>query len=653
MMEVEEVTRNRTNPNGGVERAATGMLMEPISFSRAEGGTTHAKAIRLKEHIVEIISDSGEGAQKCGQSFGSIVARMGNGVWTVEIIPAEIRPPARSVAGASGNRIRIGTKQVTNGGNETDLVVAFNEQVLLGRVRSNELKPGCTILLESMWSGDRDPKIVKSYSDTLAQLRTAGYKIYEIPMEHECRKLVSDPRKGKNMFALGLLCRTYSLDLQVAREQVALTFGKKATQIIESNIALLEAGYAWAEANLDFFYEIPAVKSLVPQIVVNGNTALALGVLASGMEICAMYPITPATSASHYLSDVFEEVGGIVHQAEDEIAACSFAIGASYAGKCTVTITSGPGYSLKQEAIGLAVMGEIPLVVVNVMRGGPSTGQPTKTEQGDLMTTIFGSHGDAPKVVIAPATIEDCFYSVITARKIAETFNMVVVILSDANLASSQQPFKRPVFDEAWLAPPIDQSAVPAGAKPYDWDPKTGLARRFIPGQPGGMHTLTGLAHDENSHVAYDPEINQRAMRARSLKLATLQKTLSPPTVFGDATGDLLVIGWGSSKGAIEEAVEALRAEGTKVSSLHLTFIQPMPPGIKEIMAGFKKVMTIENNWSDSPADEMIDESNRRYSALATLLRARYLVDVDCWSECRGTPLKPNTVRRVILEALS
>ena len=217
-------------------------------------------------------------------------------------------------------------------------------------------------------------------------------------------------------------------------------------------------------------------------MVVNGNTALALGVLASGMEICAMYPITPATSASHYLSDVFEKVGGVVHQAEDEIAACAFAIGASYAGKCTVTITSGPGYSLKQEAIGLAVMSEIPLVVINVQRGGPSTGQPTKVEQGDLMSAIFGSHGDAPKVVMAASTIEDCFYSVITARRIAETFNMVVVVLTDASLATSQQPFPRPQFDPAWMAPPADQSAVPEGLKPYDWDAATGLARRFIPG---------------------------------------------------------------------------------------------------------------------------------------------------------------------------
>ena len=611
-----------------------------------------APVITLKEHIVEIISDSGEGAQKCGQSLGSIAAQMGNGIWTTEIIPAEIRPPARSVAGASGNRIRIGAGQVTNGGDETDMVVAFNEQVLLGRVRDKALKPGCTIMLESMWRFHKDDKIVASYLETYQRLVDAGYKVYEIPMEEECRKLVADARRGKNMFALGMLCHIYSLDLNLGVAQIAKTFGKKDQSVIDSNVMLLEAGHKWAAANLDFKYCIPGVRSTVPQIVVDGNTAIALGVLASGMEICAMYPITPATSVSHYLSDAFEKVGGIVHQAEDEIAACAFAIGASYAGKCSVTVTSGPGYSLKQEGIGLAVMGEIPLVVVNVQRGGPSTGQPTKVEQGDLMTAIFGSHGDAPKVVMAPSTIEDCFYSIITARKIAETFNMVVVVLSDAGLATSQNPFPRPVFKESWLAPPIDQSPIPEGGKPYDWDPTTGLARRFIPGQPGGMHTLTGLTHDRDSHVAYDAEINEQTLHSRSLKLAALQKTLKAPPVFGDAEGDLLIIGWGSTKGAIEESVEALRAEGKKVSSMHLRFLNPMPPGIKEVMQRFKKVMTIEGNWSDRPDDSIIDESNRRYSALAMLLRSRYLVDVDCWSEVKGQEIKPGTMRRVIDEKL-
>jgi 2-oxoglutarate ferredoxin oxidoreductase subunit alpha len=611
--------------------------------AKATGGTK--PAVKLPEHIVEVISDSGEGAQRCGQALASIAARSGNGIWTVEIIPAEIQPPARSIAGASGIRIRMGSKQVTNGGDETDLVVAFNEQVLLGRVRAGELKPGATILLENMWAEHRDPVIVKSFNETLAALKDAGFRVIDLPLEKECRALMSDPRRGKNMFVLGVLCSVYSFDLQLARDQIALTFGKKDQKVIDSNVRLMEAGFAWGEANLDFKYEIPAEKARVPQIVVNGNTAIALGVLASGMDICAMYPITPATSASHYLSECFERVGGIVHQAEDEIAACAFAIGASYAGRCAVTITSGPGYSLKQEGIGLAVMAEIPLVVVNVQRGGPSTGQPTKVEQADMLTAIYGSHGDAPKVVIAATGIEDCFYSMITARKIAETFNMVVVVLTDASLATAQQPFARPDFSEDWLAPPIDQSPLPEGAKPYDWDKLTGIARRFSPGQPNGMHTVTGLAHDRASKVAYDPAINEEGLRARSLKLAALQKTLKTPAVYGDPEGDLLVVGWGSTQGIIEEAVQRVRDEGLKVSALQIRFVQPMPSGITGILKRFRKVMTVEGTWADRPKeDELIDEENRRYAPLAMMLRSRTLVDVDCWTEARGQPIKPGMV---------
>jgi 2-oxoglutarate/2-oxoacid ferredoxin oxidoreductase subunit alpha len=607
----------------------------------------------IAAHIVEVISDSGEGAQRCGQSLGAIAARSGLGVWTVEIIPAEIRPPARSVAGASGNRIRIGAGSVTNGGDYTDLAVAFNEQVLLGRVRAGELKPGCTILLENMWRKNSDASIAASYVAVHKELVAAGYRVHEIPMQQECAALVGDAQRGKNMFVLGILCNLYGLDMELAREQIAITFRKKNQKVIDDNVRLLEAGWAWAEANLDFKYALASKRPAKPQVVMDGNTALALGVLASGMEICAMYPITPATSASHYLSEMFGKVGGVVHQAEDEIAACTFAIGASYAGKCAVTITSGPGYSLKQEAIGLAVMAEIPLVVVNVQRGGPSTGQPTKAEQGDLLTAIYGSHGDAPKVVMAASTIEDCFYSVITARKIAETFGMVVVVLTDANLATSQQPFARPAFDPAWLAPPLDQNAVPDGLRPYEWEAATGLSRRFVPGQPGGMHTLTGLAHDRASRVAYDAETNEEAIHFRSLKLAALQKTLRLPPLHGGPEGDLLVVGWGSTKGAIEEAIDGLRADGHKVSSLHLRFIQPLPSGIAAAMRRFGGVMTIEGNWCDRPDDELIDEENRRYSALAMMLRARTLVDVDCWSEVRGQPIKPSMIREVLLARLA
>ena len=608
--------------------------------------------VKLAEHIVEIVSDSGEGAQRCGQSFASIAARSGNGIWTGEIIPAEIQPPARSTEGTSGNRIRVSSNPVTNGGDEADLVIAFNEQVLLSRINANEIKLGSIILLENKWAAHPDANIATAYAETLDHLHSNGYNILEIPMEVECLKHVPDAKRGKNMFVLGMLCSIYSLDLELGRQQVARIFAKKSDTIINANQILLEAGHDWAADNLDIKYQIPAVKKSTPQIVVNGNTALSLGVLASGMQICAMYPITPATSASHYLSDVFKKVGGLVHQAEDEIAACAFAVGASYAGKCAVTITSGPGYSLKQEAIGLAVMGEIPMVVVNVQRGGPSTGQPTKVEQGDLLTACFGSHGDAPKVVMAAANIEDCFYSMITARQLAETFNMVVVVLTDANLATAQQPIPRPEFSEEWLAPPVDQSAVPKDAKPYDWDPKTGLAPRFVPGRPDGMHCLTGLAHDQNSKVIYDPEINEQAIEKRSLKLAALQKTLKPPPIFGGDQGDLLIIGWGSTKGAIEEAIERVRADGLKASSVHLQFLQPLASGLKEIMDNFEKVVIVENSWSDKLEDEMIDENNRRFSNLAWLIRGRYLVDADCWSEVKGRPSKPGAIEQMIRDQL-
>ncbi len=625
-------------------------------LDRAQGAAARAKPVReLPEHIVEVISDSGEGAQRCGQSLAAIAARSGNGIWTVEIIPAEIQPPARSVEGASGIRIRIGATRVTNGGDQTDLAIAFNEQVLLGRVKAGELRKGATILLESVWREHADPAIAATYADIVTALREAEFRIVEVPLERECRRHVADPRRGKNMFVLGMLCSIYSLDLALARAQIALVFGKKAGKVVASNVKLMEAGFEWAEANLEFKYRIPAPKITEPQVVVSGNTAIALGVLASGMDICAMYPITPATSASHYLSECFEKVGGLVHQAEDEIAACAFAIGASYAGRCAVTITSGPGYSLKQEAIGLAVMAEIPLVVVNVQRGGPSTGQPTKVEQGDLLASIYGSHGDAPKVVMAVSSIEDCFHSMITARKIAETFNMVVVVLSDASLATAQQPFPRPKFSEQWLAPPIDQTPVPEGAKPYDWDPVTGIARRFVPGQPGGMHTITGLAHDQNSKVAYAPAINEKGLRMRSLKLAALQKTLKPPPVYGagpDEGGELLLVGWGSTQGIIEEAVDRLRAMGHAVASLHLRFVQPLPSGIKPILQRFKRVLTIEGNWSDRIEDEIIDADNRRFAALAMMLRARYLADVDSWSESRGQPIKPGSVVDAALHRL-
>ncbi len=614
------------------------------SASTPVQGVAKTPAVRLREHVIEVISDSGEGAQKLGQTLAVIAAKMGNGIWTVEIIPAEIEPPARSIAGASGNRIRIGSHRITNGGDDADLVVAFNEQVLLGRLRAGALKPGAIVLLESKWRLHRDAAIVDAYITTHDALVRDGYRVFEIPMEQVCLQYTASPERGKNMFVLGLLCAIYSMDMALAREQVTLAFRKKGDEVIGRNLQLLDAGFQWARENLSLRFLIPGSRTRKTQVVMNGNTALALGIMASGMEVCAMYPITPATSAAHYLSEIFEHVDGVVHQAEDEIAACAFAVGASYAGKCAVTITSGPGMSLKQEVIGLAAMGEIPLVVVNVQRGGPSTGQPTKVEQGDLLQAVFGTHGDAPRVVMAAATIEDCFYLVIAARRIAETFNLPVILLSDANLATAQQLFVRPQPKKEWYAVAADQTTIPEGEQPYAWDSGTGLRRRFIPGQPGGMHTLTGLAHDRASKVAYDPESNEQGIRNRSLKLATFQKTLVAPKPYGADAGDLLMVGWGSTRGVIEEAVDRARAEGLAVSSLHLTYLQPMASGIGDIFRRFTHVACVEMSWSDALDGESITVDNRRFSNLAWLLRARYLVDVECWSEVKGLPLKPATL---------
>jgi 2-oxoglutarate ferredoxin oxidoreductase subunit alpha len=607
--------------------------------------------VRIDEHIVEIVSDSGEGAQKAGQTFGTISAKMGNGVWTVEIIPAEIKPPARSPAGASGIRIRLGSHYMTNMGDAADLVVALNEQVLYSRIATHAYKSGTIILLENKWLTDPDPKTREQYQSAVAEFRENGLVVHELPMDEECLKLTPRPRLGKNMFVLGMLCHIYSRDVEKANNEIEAAFGRKGPKVVELNQKLLQAGYEFAKENLDYWYEIPPWKrdSTKPLIVTNGNQALGLGVMASGMELVAMYPITPATSASHYMADVYHKVGGFIHQAEDEIAAIGFAIGSSFAGKTACTITSGPGLALKTEFVALAVMAEIPLVICVVQRGGPSTGLPTKVEQGDLLASLYGEPGDAPKVVIAAATIEECVHFVIMARKIAETFRTPVILLTDANLATGVQPYPRPEPKAEWLASPIDQSPWEKGVPPFDWNEESGLSPRPIVGQPGGEFVLTGLAHTPESKVAYDRESNQRGCNMRSRKLAALWSTLKPPEVHGDPEGDLLVVGWGSTLGAIEEAVKKVRAEGHKVSSLHLRFLSPLEPGLKEIFSRFKKILTVEINYSDEADAPLINPANRRYTQLAVILRSQTLVDVDCWSNVHGQPMQPG----IIYEELS
>ncbi len=627
------------------------------STSTAEGGQGVGKGsvvpLRTAEQVVEIVSDSGEGAQKAGQSFAAINARMGNGIWTVEIIPAEIKPPARSRAGASGIRVRFGSRKITNMGDRADLVVAFNDQVLYGRIAQNAYAEGMIILLESKWASDRREVVRQEYAEAVEKFRSHGYIVKEVAIEEECLKITPTPRLGKNMFVLGMLTAIYTRDIDLALDEVARLFSKKGSKVVDLNHKLIRAGYQFALDQIDLRYEIPTTPSETRNVVMSGNQALGLGIMASGMEMLAMYPITPATSVSHYLAQVFPDVGGVVHQAEDEIAAIGFAIGASYAGKTACTVTSGPGLALKTEFVGLAVMAEIPLVLIVVQRGGPSTGLPTKVEQGELLQALFGSPGDDPKIVLAPATIEECFHFVITARMLAETFRGPVMILSDANLATALQPFARPELKREWMAPPVDLSPWDQSVPPYDWDEKSGISPRPVPGQQGGEYVLTGLAHTQWSKVAYDPDSNQIGCEMRSRKLAAFRNTLNPPVVNGDEEGDLLIVGWGSTLGAIEEAVGRAREEGISVSSVHLRFLSPLEPGLIEIFSHYRKVLSVEINYSDPHDAPYIDRKTRRLSQMAKVLRNRTLVDVDCWSNVHGQPLSPGGIHAEIVRQIS
>lgn len=605
----------------------------------------------VRERIVEIVSDSGEGAQKAGQTFGTVCAKLGNGVWTVEIIPAEIKPPARSRAGASGIRVRFGSHEITNAGECADLVVAFNEQVLYGRLQNAAYRPGTIVLLESKWAEDSQEEIRRQYAQAIAEFREQGLEVVELAMEAACLEVMPDARVGKNMFVVGMLCEIFGRDLGKALDEVEAVLGRKGAEVVRLNQELLRRGAAFAVEHVPVAWSVPPRPESAPVLVLNGNQALGLGVLAAGMEMVAMYPITPATSVSHYLARAFPLVGGYVHQAEDEIAAVGFAIGASYAGKTACTITSGPGLALKTEFLGYAVMAEIPLVVIDVQRGGPSTGLPTKVEQGDLLAALYGQPGDTPKVVVAPATIEECFHFVILARKLAEEFRTPVLLLTDANLATGVAPIPRPTIDPDWLAPELDQSSWPEGLAPYDWDPETGLSTRPIPGQRGGEYVVTGLAHTRLAKVAYDSTSNQEGCDMRSRKLASLARTLKPPVPHGADEGELLVVGWGSTLGVIEEAVDLLRAEGQSVASLHLRFLSPLEPGIEAIFSRFRKVMTVEINYSDEPARPGV-EFERRRAQLAQILRERTLVDVDCWSTVRGQPYGPGEVAAAVRRRL-
>lgn len=593
----------------------------------------------IPEHIVEIVSSNGDGAETCGAWFADVCVRNGYGLWRAEIAPADMGDRGDAGVGTSGYRVRMGTRRVTNPGGGADVVVALDVAALYSRIQAGALRSGTLVFVDRSAAENPEERVRARHAEAMDDLRWRGYEIVEIPLAAECRR--RSPETW-SCWALGLLCALYSFDEECGTETMARRQG--VAEDGEAQAEIFHAGYAWGIQHARTRFRVPAIPPAEPMVAMNGNEAIALGVLAAGIEVCAMYPIAPAAPAATILAEALPDAGGVLHEAEDEIAAIGFSIGASYAGKTAATITSGPGLALQTEFLGYAVMAEVPLVVVIVQRAGPSTGQPNRFEQGDLLAALHASPGDNPKIILAPATIAECFHFVITARRLAENFRGPVILLSDAVLATGRQAFPKPPLEEAWMAGPVEQEPWDVAVAPFAWDPETGLSRRPVPGQRGGEHVVTGLAHNERSEPAGEAAVNQQAMEMRSRKLAVLQSALPPPRVHGDDSGDLLVVGWGSTLGCIEEAVDMLRAEGRQVSSVHLRFLSPLEPKLKALFQRFGRVITVEVNYSDPVEAPFMTSESRRYSQLAQLLRSQTLIDIDCWSQVRGSPIPPSRI---------
>jgi 2-oxoglutarate ferredoxin oxidoreductase subunit alpha len=430
--------------------------------------------------------------------------------------------------------------------------------------------------------------------------------------------------RGKNMFVLGMVCAVFNLDKEKLVGIVSRQFGKKDESVLRNALLAFDAGFAYQVGDVEKFAFVPGEATNGHRISADGNQMLTLGLIAAGVRYGSAYPITPWSSIMETLRVELPKYGGLYVQAEDELAAVSMTIGAAFAGHLAITGSAGPGLSLKMEALGYASMAEIPLIVVNVQRGGPSTGLPTSVEQSDLMQAIYGSHGDSPRIVLAPKDVEDCFYIALEAGKLAKKYSCPVIILSDQALSSRIEAFEEPDLDKHWVEPELDLSTRPEGFKPYPLD---AITRHAPPGSKmaGGKYPVsTGLEHDEMGHPSGSPKMHTLMTAKRRNKLVQLSKELPLPEIHGDQSGDVLVIGWGSTYGPIKESVDRLRLEGHKAGALHLRHLHPMPDGLDGLFKKFKHVVCIEMN----------DSGLYGYGQLATLLRAS-LADPRIKSVCK------------------
>ncbi len=605
------------------------------------------KTKSLDEVTIRFAGDSGDGMQLTGTQFTNTSAIMGNDLSTLPDYPAEIRAPQGTLFGVSGFQIHFGSTEINTPGDQCDVLVAMNAAALKVNVRS--LVDGGAIIVNTDGFNDKNLKLAGYASNPLTDNSLAKYPVYQADITKLTSLALADmnlPTKivdrTKNFFALGMMYWMYNRSVDNTVAWIKTKF-KNKPDIVEANTRVLKAGWNYAETTEIFNVRYDVKAASLPSGKyrnITGNTAVALGLVVAASKakldlFLGSYPITPASDILHELS-IYKEYGVKTFQAEDEIAAITSAIGASFGGALAVTTTSGPGIALKTEAIGLAVMVELPLLIINIQRGGPSTGLPTKTEQADLLQALYGRNGEAPVPVIAAATPSDCFNTIFEAARIALKFMTPVIMLSDGYLGNGSEPWKLPNVADI---PDISQKfrTDPNNYLPYLRNEAT-LAREWaIPGTPGLEHRIGGLEkQDKTGNVNYEPENHEKMVRLRAEKVERIADDIPSAAVEGDEKGDLLVVGWGGTYGAIRSAVEAKRAQGKSVSHLHLRYVNPLQKNIGEILYNFKHVLVPEINLGQ----------------LIKVLRAKYLVPAVGLNKVQGLPFKSSEIEAKIDEIL-
>ena len=560
------------------------------------GGTP--KISSINEAVIRIAGNSQDGIQAIGGFLARLAGRSEQEVMTFMTIPATIS------GGPSIFQVRMGSGEVLSSGDEADVLLAFYQHSYEGHL--NSLKKGGIVLYDSDHVIPNE-EFKKNYHHL-------GIPISGLTVE-AIGGTAKD--KGKNIFALGLIAKMFDLNIPKLEKLIGERFTGKDTSILNNALAAFHAGYANPLGNvLETFKFVASQDKGGHQVVMNGNEALGYGLIAAGVRFGAGYPITPWSDIMELLRRELPKYGGTFVQTEDEIAAISMAIGASYAGRVAVTGSSGPGISLKTEALGWAVMAEMPLVIVDVQRGGPSTGMPTNIEQSDLNIAVNGGHGDSPRVVIAPANVEDCFYMAIEAVNIARKYSVPVIILTDQGIATRIEAFTEPNLEKVCQDISPDFTPV-ADHKPYDLSAANGITTHLPPGtriNSGKYPIVTGLEHDEFGHPTGSPKLHMQMTAKRRKKLQALGAALPVPKIYGPPEGNVLLVGWGSTEGPIKEAVDRARAAGDSVSSLHIRHVNPLPNGLENIFSGFNHILVVEMN----------DEGLYGFGQLGAVLRARY-----------------------------